>query len=411
MPPSKKERFTKPLPVSSLKFLHARKKIWLNPDYQRESVWTRSQDQLLVDSLLNNIDIPKLYFREVVGKPYQYEVVDGQQRLRAIFGFLDEDFALGEDSDPIEGHVVAEKKFSELHTDLQLTLQNQTLDVTILQNYDSDDVEEMFLRLQNGSPLNAAEKRRAIPGNFRHVVKPLAEHGIFELCAFTNKRYAHEDAAAKVLHLFINGRTTDIRANALKLSYEAHAGLKEDDPIVKAVRRTWGFMVKAFKDLQSPKFKKFSIITVSTVVNEMLEQYDLQKYPGEFAEAYLSFEAERIANGEKDEADQDAALAAYTDAARNDSVPSLEYRHNMLKRYIVGAIPELVLLDETRSFSADQRFAIYHRDGAKCKTCGADVGENEWHADHVVAHSRGGKTSLSNGQVLCIQCNLKKSGR
>ena len=39
------------------------------------------------------------------------------------------------------------------------------------------------------------------------------------------------------------------------------------------------------------------------------------------------------------------------------------------------------------------------------------VGEYDWHADHIVAWIRGGKTTLDNGQVLCAKCNLKKKDR
>lgn len=35
----------------------------INPEYQRKGgVWTRQKKQLLIDSILNDYDIPKLYF-------------------------------------------------------------------------------------------------------------------------------------------------------------------------------------------------------------------------------------------------------------------------------------------------------------------------------------------------------------
>ncbi len=30
------------------------------------------------------------------------------------------------------------------------------------------------------------------------------------------------------------------------------------------------------------------------------------------------------------------------------------------------------------------------------------------HADHIISHSKGGKTTIENGQTLCAGCNLKK---
>ena len=65
-----------------------RDRVDTNPDYQRPAVWSRSQKQLLVDSILRNYDVPKLYWRRTGKKPDRYEVIDGQQRLRAVWEFF-----------------------------------------------------------------------------------------------------------------------------------------------------------------------------------------------------------------------------------------------------------------------------------------------------------------------------------
>ena len=56
-----------------------KEKIDTNPDYQRPPAWTKKQQQLLIDSILREYDIPKMYWRKVSGD--EYEVIDGQQRL------------------------------------------------------------------------------------------------------------------------------------------------------------------------------------------------------------------------------------------------------------------------------------------------------------------------------------------
>jgi uncharacterized protein with ParB-like and HNH nuclease domain len=55
------------------------------PDWQREEVWDDDKKQRLIDSILRGWKLPKFYF--VKNSDDEYEVVDGQQRLSAIFEF------------------------------------------------------------------------------------------------------------------------------------------------------------------------------------------------------------------------------------------------------------------------------------------------------------------------------------
>jgi len=64
-------------------------RIDLDADYQREKVWTRKQQEELLDSIVRGIDIPKLYLAEVSGnKNYDYECIDGKQPLLTLSAFF-----------------------------------------------------------------------------------------------------------------------------------------------------------------------------------------------------------------------------------------------------------------------------------------------------------------------------------
>jgi len=78
--------------------------IQLDPDYQRISgIWTREKRQLLIDSIINGFDVPKLYFHEFVPfqkiglKKFRYAIIDGKQRLQTIWDFIDGKISLSED--------------------------------------------------------------------------------------------------------------------------------------------------------------------------------------------------------------------------------------------------------------------------------------------------------------------------
>jgi hypothetical protein len=406
----KKEKYSKPWPVGNV--IHLQKKIWLNPKYQREEVWTLSQKQLLIDSILRDLDLPKFYFRQIKKKNYEYEVVDGQQRLRTIFEFEKNKFKLSSDSDNVGKFVIGGSAYKDLHTDLKQEFLSKPIDIVHLNEYSDDDVEEMFLRLQNGTPLNAPEKRRAITGKMRYVVEDLSRHKVFGLMVFSNKRFAYEDAVAKILHLILAGKITDIKPLSICKTYENNKGISIKTIQVKRLVQTFNFLDRAFKSIKkSPNFKKFSIISISFLAYEMLEKYDLSLYPTEFAKSYLDFELRRRENEEKSEDQQNSELAAYTDAARSDSIPDMEFRDKTLWREIMIKIPELKLKDSTRGFSSEQRSVVFWRDKGICSGCNKRCDESEYEIDHSMPHSRGGETKLSNARLLCVSCNRKKGSK
>jgi hypothetical protein len=121
-------------------------------------------------------------------KPDRCEVVDGQQRLRTIWGFVDGAFSLARDADPIGSTKIAGCKYADLEDELRIAIDTYTLDVVILEDTDEDEVREMFLRLQNGTTLKAQEKRNAMPGAMRDFVKGLVDHPFFASCFFSNSR-------------------------------------------------------------------------------------------------------------------------------------------------------------------------------------------------------------------------------
>ena len=386
------------------------------PQFQRELVWTKSQKQLLIDSILKDYDIPKLYFREIYEKDkIVYDVIDGQQRVMAILDFIHNEYPMPKDADPVKGENIKNKFYKDLSSDLQSAFMSKSLDVVHLQNYSSEEIEETFLRLQNGTPLRAAEKRRAIGGKMRDVINELSNHKFFKckkICDFDDSHFAYEDIATKVLKQLSDGLSGGITAHTLEVFYEENKKIDINDSKCKSAKSAFNFLVKAFSKGHRPHLKKYAAIDLPVIVNGMLELYDLSLYPDEFGKVYLQFLNVRAKNNEKSEDKQDQDLLAYNNATRSDSVANIKFRQEYLRNYFIVNMPYLVVKDKKREFTEEQRAAIYRLGKGKCAKCGKKVDENsEFHADHKKPYSRGGKTCISNGQILCRTCNLKKGNR
>ena len=57
------------------------------------------------------------------------------------------------------------------------------------------------------------------------------------------------------------------------------------------------------------------------------------------------------------------------------------------------------------------RFAIYNRDGYRCRMCGASGRFNQLEIDHIIPIAKGGKTTYDNLQTLCHKCNVEKGDK
>lgn len=60
-----------------------------------------------------------------------------------------------------------------------------------------------------------------------------------------------------------------------------------------------------------------------------------------------------------------------------------------------------------RRFTSSERAVLYLAANGMCARCGAPL-QPGWHGDHVMPHSDGGPTDVTNGQALCPSCNLRK---
>jgi hypothetical protein len=202
-------------PQSSLLIVYSeRSDIQLDPLYQRISgIWTREKRQLLIDSLINGFDVPKLYFHEFVppkkihGKKYRFAIVDGKQRLQTIWDFIDGNISLANDfkylrDESIEIGGLGYSQLAEKYPQLKSRFDATMLDITTIRTDDIELIEDMFSRLNEAVPLNAPEKRNAFGGPMPQAITKVSRHSFFtKHIPFPDKRYRHRDLATKFLFL------------------------------------------------------------------------------------------------------------------------------------------------------------------------------------------------------------------
>ena len=231
------------------KYRRMQEVIDFNPPYQREGgVWQVETRSRLIDSILNGLDLPKLYFERATnrrlnphGLTYQYAVLDGKQRLEAVSDFLAGDLRLPEDFWFFEDKSVAAAGMSlgeleDRYPGLARRFLDFELPVVSVTTDSGDLIEEMFQRLNASSALNAAERRNALAGPTRTAANSLAEHPLLISCSpIKSARYKYRELGAKFLviehQLETKHRIVDTKAGTL---YDLFVATRGDSPTLES---------------------------------------------------------------------------------------------------------------------------------------------------------------------------------
>ena len=410
-----------PGPLALPTICEMQKEIDTNPDYQRPPVWTKKQKQLLMDTILRDYDMPKLYFRKVKKDGgIIYEVIDGQQRLRAIWEFYKGEYPLADDIDPVDGIKINGCFYSDLPTEIDDIFNTYSLHIVVVTDAgtdnDNDEVRDMFSRLQNGTTLKAQEKRNAMSGDMRDFVKEIALHPFFKNCHFLNNRLEYDLTAARTILIELEGGPTNVRDADLNEMYKKYAKFDKTGKIARKIKKTYDFLLKAFPE-QTPELEKGNVINLYCISSILIKRYVLKGLAKQLAKWFIAFETERRENEKKDEDERDVSLSEYRilvsqGTARKESIRG---RLEVFEERFFLEYPDIEKTDPIRGFSDEQRLAIYRRNDGHCQLkikCNGEekLGWNEWHADHTIPHSKGGPTTVNNGVVACPECNLSKGG-
>lgn len=153
--------------ISDLIDWHERGQLVLSPAFQRGLVWTQQAKAYLIDTILRQLPVPKIFMRTSVNLETRQsirEIVDGQQRLRAIIEFANDQLRLGKRSNDLAG-----VHYSILDDNAKQAFLSYAIAVEQLINASDSDVLEIFSRLNSYTvPLNAAELRHAqFSGNLK----------------------------------------------------------------------------------------------------------------------------------------------------------------------------------------------------------------------------------------------------
>ena len=159
----------------------------LTPKFQRREVWKTPARSYFIDSLLRGIPIPPIFLRVTLNPQRTKtvrEVIDGQQRLRAVLDFKSDKYALSKGHETFGG-----KRFSSLPQASQDVINSYGFVCSVFKNITDAEILDVFARLNTYAvALNPQELRNGrYFGQFKQCAHSIAfehiqfwrEYGIF----------------------------------------------------------------------------------------------------------------------------------------------------------------------------------------------------------------------------------------
>ncbi len=427
------------------------------PPYQRKSVWKVNKQQSLFDSLFRRFYVPRLVVREVRLDDDRTvrEIIDGQQRITAIQEFFDGKFKLPESLQDVHADLPG-RTFEDLSTELRKFIDKElTISADVVKNIENPKnpehqkvATEIFWRLQQGETLNFMEiahaKLSSLSRNF--IVKysddetfdfekyvPVdsnsQKHKFFQIIGRKNDRMQHLTTMTRFLLIEEAGGYADLKDSAVVEfieKYEAPDGVGnysfENKDFAKECLRNLDLFFSIFEN--DPMYdadngikelgREYLTISLYFLIRHLRLNYVLGDKEKDLIRRFFYKFYERWSSDH-----EDLDIEKFSNR-RQQSRNDLEARDIIFRQlffdFLIEEGSDLVTRDEKRAFSEADKIKIYRRDNGMCQHClkegkpegEAQVSWSQYQADHIFAYMHGGKTELTNSQVLCTYHNAKK---
>ena len=237
------ERKHSPQDITCFLDIHHKGQLDLDPPYQRRSVWSRTDKQYFIDTVLSNLPAPPIFLHKSLddqGRP-TYHVVDGKQRLQTVIDFTKDKVRIPDDF--ADSHL-RKLRWSQLDREARTRFWNYSIIVEMLPDVTDSAVKNIFERInRNSRKLMRQELRHAkYEGWFIETAEAEAEKqewkelGIVTLARM--KRMADVQFISELMRITIKGAIEGFDQDSLDETYADFEDLMEQPNFIEDDFRT-----------------------------------------------------------------------------------------------------------------------------------------------------------------------------
>ncbi|WP_213274797.1 HNH endonuclease family protein [Campylobacter vulpis] len=352
----------------------------IRPKYQREFVYKDAQRNAVIDTILKGFPLNIMYWVKNVDSSAEceYEVLDGQQRTMSICEYVKGSFSVLWNG--------SSQYFHNLPDDMKEKFLDYKLDVYVCQGSESEKLEWFKTINIAGETLTNQELRNAVYASV--------------WLSDAKRRFSKEKGVAVLKGAkYLNGSA--LRQEFLESAIAWIVDSRKDEKICE-------YMAKNAKDSRNADELWEYFAKVIDWVEMKFEKYRKEMKGPEWGLLYNLYKDKPL-----DAKELESKIA---ELMQDDEVG----KKKGVYAYVLSGDEKHLSL---RAFSDGVKRAVYERQGGVCANSDGHIKgvkcphENEkleleqMEADHILAWSKGGKTEKENCQILCKECNRKKSAK
>ena len=330
-------------------------KLDIRPKYQREFVYKDAQRNAVIDTIRKDFPLNVMYWNKK--EDGTFEVLDGQQRTISFCQYMQGDFSINN------------KYFHSLTNDEREQIENYDLYIYICDGTDSERLE--WFRTINiaGEKLTDQELRNATyTGTWLTDAK---------------RHFSKSNCAAYGLaDKYMNG--SPIRQDYLESALKWISGGQIEE-----------YMSKHQHDDDASELWQY-FQEVIAWAQRIFPNYRKEMKGFEWGEFYNKYH-DNSYNAQKME----------TEIVRLMQDEDVTAKKGIYEYLLSGDERHLSI----RAFTDNMKREAYERQQGICPICKEHFEINEMEADHITPWSQGGKTIAENCQMLCRDCNRRKSDK
>lgn len=335
-------------------------KLDIRPPYQREFIYNNEQREKVIETVMHGYPLNTMYWAK--RKDGTFEIIDGQQRTMSICQYVNNEFSY------------MFRTFKGLQEDEKEKILKYKLFVYICDGTDSEKLKWFETINIAGAELTKQELRNAV----------YAGKWITSAKSYFSKTNC---AAYNIGSKYLNGEMK--RQVYLETAIKWISGAKKDDEIKD-------YMAVHMDDPDAQELFSYFQNVISWV-QVKFPKYRKEMKGVQWGYIYNKYGKDKIFDAEKLE-EKVSKLMSDSDVQNKKGIYEFVFDND---EHHLGI----------RAFDGNTKREVYEKQKGICAICKNHFAIEEMEADHITPWNKGGRTIAENCQILCVECNRRKSDK